>query len=135
MAPQFAPQSGLCSGCEDRRASHVKASGSARRGSGLEGNANRVQGRRALGGRLYLTNERLLFNPHLFDAMTGRRAWAVDLSDVTVIGKEERDPRRLSKLRPVLRIETSAGERELFVINRLEEVTARLRTALEATPP
>lgn len=27
-------------------------------------NANWWQGRRALGGRLYLTNERLLFNPH-----------------------------------------------------------------------
>jgi hypothetical protein len=98
-------------------------------------NANRLQGRRAPGGRLYLTNERLLFNPHFFDAMTGGRGWAVHLSEVTAIGREERDLRRLSRLRPVLRIETSAGEHELFVINRLDEVTARLRTAVEASPP
>jgi hypothetical protein len=98
-------------------------------------NANSLQGRRALGGRLYLTNERLLFNPHFVDAMTGGRQWSVDCSEISAVGREERDPHRpVASVRAVLRIEMSDGKEERFVVNRLDEVVARLREAV-AEPP
>jgi hypothetical protein len=64
--------------------------------------------------------------------MTGGRAWAVDLSDVAAVGREARDlSRPLSRPRPLLRIETTTGSTELFVVNRLDEVIRRLSIAVD----
>jgi hypothetical protein len=46
-------------------------------------NANRTQSsNRAVGGRLYLTGTRLLFEPNRLDAVSGGRRWAVPLDSV-----------------------------------------------------
>jgi hypothetical protein len=89
--------------------------------------ANRAQGRRVVGGRLYLTDERLLFNPHVVDAVTGGRRWAVDLRDIAAVGT------RPGKLRDRLRIELRDGRAEHFLVNGLDDVVARLHRATAST--
>lgn len=91
--------------------------------------ANRTQGRRAIGGCLYLTETRLLFIPNHLDAMTGGKRWETPLTHVRAIGREDPDGGLFSGgLRTRLRLDTDAGP-ELFVINDLDEVITTLGAA------
>ena len=45
--------------------------------------ANRTQGRRAVGGRLFLTTTHLRFLTHRFDRMLGGRDWAIPRHDIS----------------------------------------------------
>ncbi|MBW0275787.1 hypothetical protein ATM97_30745 [Nocardia sp. MH4] len=92
--------------------------------------ANRTQGGRAVGGRLSLTDTRLLFVPNHLDALTGGKRWEIPLSRVRAIGRQSPDGGLFSGgLRTRLRIETDTGT-ELFVIGKLDEVLAVLDAAV-----
>ncbi len=93
--------------------------------------ANRTQGGyRAVGGKLFLTNQRLLFLPNRVDAALGGHAWEAELADVRGVGRQpaRRRPTMLFSggLRDRLRVVLNQGPVELFVVNQLEEVIARL---------
>jgi hypothetical protein len=94
--------------------------------------ANRMEGLRAVGGRLYLTDQRLVFRPHAFDAATGGSAWesplrAVALADIAPRGSD----RSFAALRRRLRITTADGA-EVFVVNHVSEVATRIEKARQA---
>ncbi|MBQ6639698.1 MAG: hypothetical protein IJH84_01545 [Saccharopolyspora sp.] len=96
--------------------------------------ANRTQSNsRAAGGRLYLTNRRVLFCPHAFDANTGGEYRSIPLAAITEVGKQ---PRTLNLraaynggLRTRLRIDCADGSTELFVLNKLDQVITEIRAA------
>jgi hypothetical protein len=93
--------------------------------------ANRVQSsHRAVGGKLFLTDRRLIFCPHWIDAATGGRTWSLPLSDVAGVGiKPKGGDRFAGGLRDRLQIDLADGDVQLFVVNRLDEVVARLEAA------
>ena len=95
--------------------------------------ANRTQSsQRAVGGKLFLTDRRLLFCPHWVDTATGGKRWSLALADVTGVGIRPKGGDRLGGgLRDRLRIDSVDGDQHLFVVKRLDEVIARLKTATE----
>ncbi|MEV6059857.1 hypothetical protein AB0L62_07615 [Nocardia asteroides] len=94
--------------------------------------ANRTQGSRAVGGRLYLTDTRLLFVPNHLDALTGGKRWEVSLNQVRALGRQSPDGKLFSGgLRTRLLVDTDTGT-ELFVVGQLDEVIAILETAMPA---
>jgi len=91
--------------------------------------ANRLKDSgRAVGGKLFLTDRRLIFCPHWVDAATGGRAWQVPLERVAAIGTIPKGSPG-GGMRDRLAIGLAGGGRERFVVNRLEEVFERLNTA------
>ena len=94
--------------------------------------ANRTQsGLRAVGGYLFLTNSRLLFQPHRFDAATGGKTWSTPLASIRGVGAEPRNGNPLSGgLRTRLQIKLDDGHSELFVVNRVDEVANIIRESL-----
>jgi hypothetical protein len=91
--------------------------------------ANRLKDSgRAVGGKLFLTDRRLVFCPHWVDAATGGGAWQVPLERVAAIGTIPKGSPG-GGMRDRLAIELAGGGRERFVVNRLEAVVARLNTA------
>ena len=102
--------------------------------------ANRTQSSsRAVGGKLFLTDRRLVFCPQWIDAITGGQRWSVGLSEVSGVGVQPKGGDRLGGgLRDRLRLELADGGHELFVINHLSELVERLDGArqgsAEATP-
>jgi hypothetical protein len=94
--------------------------------------ANHTQGNRAVGGRLFMTNQRLIFQPNRLDAATKGLQWSVRLRDVQSVGKEDRDMNPFSGgLRNRLRVHDAHGS-ELFVVRHLDEVIELLETAVAA---
>ena len=92
--------------------------------------ANRTQGNRSVGGRLFLTNQRVLFEPNRVDSITGGQRWSVDLTEVHEVGVEKRGMNPVSgALRKRLRLKCT-GTTELFVVNHVDEVIDVLKTAL-----
>ena len=77
--------------------------------------ANRQQSElRAVGGRLFLTTRRLVFQPNRFDSRTRGEAWAIDIQDISEVavqGRETTTPflGKAAKLRRRLRIDTADG--------------------------
>jgi hypothetical protein len=101
--------------------------------------ANRMQGSRGVGGKLFLTDRRIVFTPHLIDAAIKGKGWAAALDSIAEIGVQERGTGRGQALgagiRNRLRIALRDGSDELFVVNKLdEEVLPRLRDAIPAAP-
>lgn len=87
--------------------------------------ANRIQpSGRAVGGKLFLTDRRLVFCPHWVDGATGGKTWEVSLATVAAVGTAEKRGRRER-----LRIELADGDEQLFVVNRVAEVVSRLEAA------
>ena len=94
--------------------------------------ANRSQGNRAVGGRLFLTNERLVFAPHRFDDVLGGESWSRRRQDVEDVAVEPSGVHPFSgALRPRLRI-VFLDAVELFVVPRVADVVQRLKAALLA---
>ncbi len=96
--------------------------------------ANRAQGKRAVGGGLHVTTQRLLFCPNLIDARMGGKSWECRLPEIASVGLQ---PRRLALtelfsggLSNRLRIDLRNGSHELFVIGAIEKRIAELRTVL-----
>jgi hypothetical protein len=90
--------------------------------------ANRRQSAgRAVGGKLFLTDHRLIFCPQLFDAATGGKQWEVRLADISGVGIERKGREPFSGgRRDRLQIQLTDGGVELFVVNDLEEVVGQL---------
>lgn len=85
--------------------------------------ANRDQNGRAVGGRLFLTEKRLLFRPNRIDSISGGKAWTCELSQIGAVGASPRDGHPFSGgLRPRLRVEMKDAEVERFTVNDLEDV-------------
>jgi hypothetical protein len=101
--------------------------------------ANRFQGSRGIGGKLFLTDRRLLFNPHRIDGMTGGKTWQAELAEVQSVTKEPKGSGKAGRagggLRDRLKLELEDGSEELFVINKLDEVIDRLGSATAGTRP
>lgn len=96
--------------------------------------ANRTSTKaRAQGGRLHLTDRRLIFRPHAFDRLLRGREWEVALDRVVGVGIEPRSGNPLGGgLRNRLRIEDVDGDVQLFVVNKLDAVVDEVRKASEA---
>ena len=94
--------------------------------------ANRTQSdRRAVGGRLFLTASRLLFEPNRLDAVTGGESWSTPLASIRSVGVEARDGNPLSGgLRARLRLDLVGGDAELFVVNHVGDVVDVIRQAV-----
>lgn len=93
--------------------------------------ANRTQSpERCVGGWLYVTNRRLAFQPHKFDAaLNGEQCW-YPWERIAGVGKEKKSLREIQggSLRDRLRIEIDDGTFEYFVTNKLDAVIKELRT-------
>ena len=99
------------------------------RWSGL---ANRIQGNRAVGGKLFLTNYRFLFNPHLIDYIFFGKKWNVNLQEVLMISKEPSDGANPfnGSLRARLKIDMRDGRTELFIVNKVNHVIELMKKEL-----
>lgn len=95
--------------------------------------ANRFQGSRAVGGRLALTDRRLMFAPHRFDAALVGRRWEAKLDEIRTAGIEPRGSSVKGLfgggMRKRLRIRTAAGDEEHFLVNKLDQVLESLEDA------
>jgi hypothetical protein len=93
--------------------------------------ANRTQSmNRAVGGCLYLTSARLLFEPNRVDAATGGQAWSASLLSIKAVGRQPRDGSPFSGgSRDRLIVELADGTAEMFIVNGLEEVIGVLQQA------
>lgn len=97
--------------------------------------ANRQQGQsRGVGGRLYLTEARLLFEPNQLEHRMRGVDWAVTLDQIDHVGKEARDFNPFTGLRTRLRVDLADGGVELFVVNNLEGVLQVLGSAIPLAP-
>ena len=94
--------------------------------------ANRSQGNRAVGGRLFLTSERLVFVPNRLDDVLGGESWSRSRQDVDDVAVEPRGLNPLSgALRRRLRIVFPDGV-EFFVVPRVAELVQSLNAELLA---
>jgi hypothetical protein len=97
--------------------------------------ANRMQGGRAVGGRFYLTSQRLAFLPNRVDAATGGDAWEIPLAAVSLADIAPRGSSPFSEgyasLRRRLRITTVHGT-DLFVVNHVGRIVAQIQQARSA---
>lgn len=102
--------------------------------------ANRQQGpRRVVGGRIFLTNRRVIFMANRVDHATGGRDWSRPLTDVVTVSVESRHygiPLVTPNvgLRQRLRMECRDGTVELFVVNHVEDVVGRVHAAMSSAP-
>lgn len=91
--------------------------------------ANRTQSdQRAVGGHLYLTDRRLVFEPHRFDASLSGRGASVPLHDITDVIRVPRDLTHFfgGGLRARLGVVTARGT-HLFVVNDLGGKARRIQ--------
>lgn len=95
--------------------------------------ANRTQsGRRAVGGRLFMTRGRLLFEPSRFDAAFRGQAWECWLTNISGVSNEAAGGDLLSGgLRKRLRLDLADGSAELFVVNHVHEAMEIVRRAMD----
>lgn len=93
--------------------------------------ANRTQSsNRAVGGKLFITNQRCLFTPHLIDYFTGGKKCEINLSQISEVGVRPAGGDRLGGgLRERLKILHSNGE-DLFVVNKFAEVVKTINSVV-----
>lgn len=108
--------------------------------------ANRTQGKRAVGGGLHFTTQRLLFSPNVIDSRLGGKCWECELGEIEGLGVQP-GKFRITELfsgglAERLRVELSADRTELFVISapaqraaELQHLLAGVRSASAATVP
>ncbi len=90
-----------------------------------EARANRFQHKiRAIGGRVYLTDRRLVFAPHKFDARIGGKIWSARLADL--------DRAFVRGPLKSVRVVADGGEEQRFVIWPRVESAARIDAAIKA---
>lgn len=101
--------------------------------------ANREQSAlRQVGGRLFLTSQRIVFVPNRFDDATHGEAWSTALTAIASVTVEPSRralpfPGLAAAWRRRLRIESRDGRVDLFVVNRVDDVVMRLREASGST--
>ena len=93
--------------------------------------ANRSQScKRAVGGKLFVTNKRCIFTPHLLDFYTGGKVCEVSLDEIDFVGVQPAGGDTFGGgLRDRLRIEHANGI-ELFVVNKLNHVITSLQALI-----
>ena len=93
--------------------------------------ANRSQSsKRAVGGKLFVTNKRCIFTPHLLDYYTGGKICELPLDEIGFVGVQPAGGDTFGGgLRSRLRIEHTNGI-ELFVVNKLSDVIANLQVLI-----
>lgn len=100
--------------------------------------ANRTQSEgRAVGGKLFLTDQRLLFEPGSVDSKTGGEKVSIELNTIEKVSKESSGGRGLKDslfgggLRDRLRIDINDQNTELFVVSNLSTVRDEINTIVE----
>lgn len=100
--------------------------------------ANRTQPEAlAAGGKLFLTDQRLLFEPGSVDSKTGGEKASIELNAVEKVSKESSGGRSLRDtlfgggLRDRLRIDVDDQTTELFVVSNLSTVKDDINTVIE----
>lgn len=93
--------------------------------------ANRTQSpNRAVGGKLFVTNKRMLFSPNLIDMFTKGQKWAIKNTDIISIDTQLPGGSVFGGgLRARLAIEHRHGI-DLFVVNNLTNVIGTIRKIL-----
>ncbi len=99
--------------------------------------ANRTQGKRAVGGGLHVSSQRVMFAPNALDRSLGGKAWSCRLDDIVNIGVEP-PHRRIVELfsgawAVRLRIELQTQGTELFVVSQVRARVDELRGLCETT--
>ncbi len=90
--------------------------------------ANLLRGdARPLGGKLYLTSDRLVFTPHLIDALLGGKAVARSLVDILTV---QRSMAESETGRDRLQIVMTDEETMTFVVHDLTEAIERIDEAV-----
>lgn len=86
---------------------------------------------RAVGGKLHVTDQRLVFLPQGFDKSLAGKDWSAALSSIREVGEAPMNPRHFfgGGLRKRLRVSLADGGEELFVVGKLGEVVEELRQA------
>lgn len=84
----------------------------------------------ASGGRLFVTNQRIFYQPNRVDTILGRKAWDCPLDAVVAVDLVSRDRAILAGgMRERLGIQTPHGT-EVFVVNHLKQKIEELRDLL-----
>jgi hypothetical protein len=86
-----------------------------------------------IGGRLYLTDLRLVHVPSVIDVWLRAKPWVAAISDIRDIAGEPRKGLGAG-IRRRLRIELSDGTVGLFVVNHLNDLIPTLRRDLGLRP-
>lgn len=89
---------------------------------------------RPLGGKLYRTDQRLLFSPHLLDSLLGGGKVGVELDgvdDVTLVEGGAGDEAGPGSTTDRLRLECDDGSVYSFVVDDLEAAIEDIRVSLE----
>lgn len=97
--------------------------------------ANHTQhAQRATGGRMWLTDRRLHFEPHGVDRALAGKTWSVPLREIAEVGTTPVDLRHFfgGGLRRRLRVVLRDGSEWYFVLNRLSTRVETIRAALPA---
>ncbi|MBW2463638.1 MAG: hypothetical protein JRH11_18445 [Deltaproteobacteria bacterium] len=96
--------------------------------------ANRTQRKRAVGGGLHITNQRVLFCPNVVDRSLGGQPWECAVAEVSSVSAE---PGRFSLaelfsggLRTRLRVDLRDGATQFFVVARVAEAQEKLSAML-----
>jgi len=94
-----------------------------------EKRANHTAGVRAVGGKLYLTDRRLVFESRGLGR--GGKLWSTPLSEVARVTVADRDLSGVFSggLTNRLRVELASGDEELFVVRKVAEVAKDLSEA------
>lgn len=101
-------------------------------------NANREQSPlRQVGGRLFLTNKRLVFAPNRFDERTGGERWDARLEDIADVSTHPARPTfpflgLTARLRRRLQVERRDGSVDIFVVNRVDDAVRTLQKAMSS---
>ena len=96
-----------------------------------EKRANHTAGVRAVGGKLYLTDRRLVFESRGIGR--GGKLWSTPLSEVVRVTVADRELTGVFSggLTNRLRVELASGDEELFVVPKVEDVAKELSEAAE----
>lgn len=94
--------------------------------------ANRTQAsNRGVSGKLFFTNRRMLFTPHLIDYIAGGKKFELDLSKIEKVCKELVNDDRFGPVgfKDRLRIEYS-NRLEMYVVKNLDAVITKIEAHL-----
>lgn len=98
---------------------------------------NHSQGKRAVGGKLFVTNQRIAFAPNRFDATRGGLAFDIPLSRVTLISIDPPHMRVVEifsgALRTRLAIHAGIDQVHFFVVSQPDIVRNQITLALKKT--
>ena len=90
---------------------------------------------RPIGGKLFLTDRRLLFSPHLIDAWFGGNKHGIELAHVAAVRRDSLDVgggrgAETDDSRDILAIDVDDGSVDRYVIDDLEAAIADIEAAI-----